>query len=96
LDPPPKQTKRQILTYTEAVKTVAHDKALGKPCDLWCDFAKFYEGHGDVENARVIFGKAVQVCVVWLCCIVCGVARQQPWQLLHHPRFSPGPMDSFD
>ena len=52
---------QQILTYTEAVKTVDHDKALGKPNSLWIAFAKFYEKHGDVDNARVIFNKAVQV-----------------------------------
>ncbi|KAF5830373.1 protein prenylyltransferase [Dunaliella salina] len=52
---------RQILTYTEAVKTVDIEKALGKPHSLWCAFAKFYEHHGDVGNARVIFEKAVQV-----------------------------------
>jgi hypothetical protein len=51
----------QILTYTEAVKTVDHDKALGKPNSLWIAFAKFYEKHGDVDNARVIFNKATQV-----------------------------------
>eukprot|EP00775_Hariotina_reticulata_P012401 gene12401-12536_t len=52
---------KQILTYTEAVKTVDHDKAVGKPNTLWIAFAKFYEKHGDIENARVIFNKAVQV-----------------------------------
>jgi pre-mRNA-splicing factor SYF1 len=36
-------------------------KALGKPHTLWCAFAKFYERHGDLPNARVIFQKAVQV-----------------------------------
>jgi pre-mRNA-splicing factor SYF1 len=51
----------QILTYTEAVKTVDHDKAVGKPNSLWIAFAKFYEGHGDIDNARIIFNKAVQV-----------------------------------
>ncbi|KAI8474630.1 MAG: transcription-coupled DNA repair protein, partial [Monoraphidium minutum] len=52
---------KQILTYTEAVKTVDVAKALGKPHSLWCAFAKFYERHGDVPNARIIFQKAVQV-----------------------------------
>ncbi|KAF6261373.1 protein prenylyltransferase [Scenedesmus sp. NREL 46B-D3] len=52
---------KQILTYTEAVKTVDHDKAVGKPNSLWVAFAKFYEGHGDIANARIIFNKAVQV-----------------------------------
>ena len=37
------------------------DKAIGKPHGLWCAFAKFYERHGDVANARVIFDKATQV-----------------------------------
>ena len=37
------------------------EKALGKPHSLWCAFAKFYEHHGDVGNARVVFEKAVQV-----------------------------------
>ncbi|KAL3151001.1 hypothetical protein ABBQ38_012874 [Trebouxia sp. C0009 RCD-2024] len=52
---------RQILTYTEAVKTVNADKAVGKPHTLWIAFAKFYERHGDIANARVIFDKATQV-----------------------------------
>ena len=51
----------QILTYTEAVKTVDIDKAIGKPHSLWCAFAKFYERHGDVPNGRVVFEKAIQV-----------------------------------
>lgn len=51
---------RQILTYTEAVKTVDPDKATGKLHTLWVAFAKFYEGHGDEANARVIFDKATQ------------------------------------
>ena len=54
---------KQILTYTEAVKTVTCDKAAGKLHSLWCAFAKFYEYHGDIKNARIVFGKAVQVCL---------------------------------
>lgn len=58
----------QILTYTEAVKTVDIHKALGKPHSLWVAFAKFYEKHGDLDNARIIFSKAVQVsCPEELC-----------------------------
>lgn len=49
---------RQILTFTEAVKTVQPDKAVGRPPLLWVAFARFYEDHGDVDNARVIFDKA--------------------------------------
>ncbi|KAF5185965.1 Pre-mrna-splicing factor syf1 [Thalictrum thalictroides] len=52
---------RQILTYTEAVRTVDPMKAVGKPHTLWVAFAKLYENHKDVDNARVIFEKAVQV-----------------------------------
>ncbi|KAK3015443.1 hypothetical protein RJ639_007775 [Escallonia herrerae] len=52
---------KQILTYTEAVRTVDAMKAVGKPHTLWVAFAKLYEDHKDVDNARVIFDKAVQV-----------------------------------
>ncbi|KAL8138002.1 hypothetical protein V2J09_004003 [Rumex salicifolius] len=52
---------RQILTYTEAVRTVDPMKAVGKPHTLWVAFAKLYENHKDLGNARVIFDKAVQV-----------------------------------
>ncbi|CAA0816602.1 Tetratricopeptide repeat (TPR)-like superfamily protein [Striga hermonthica] len=52
---------KQILTYTEAVRTVDPMKAVGKPHTLWVAFAKLYENHKDVSNARVIFDKAVQV-----------------------------------
>lgn len=52
---------RQILTYTEAVRTVDPFKAVGKPHTLWVAFAKLYENHKDLANARVIFDKAVQV-----------------------------------
>ena len=57
----PGDLARQIQTYTEAVRTVDIDKAEGKPHTLWCAFARFYETHGDLPNARVIFGKATQV-----------------------------------
>uniref|UniRef100_A0A7N0UZS8 Pre-mRNA-splicing factor SYF1 n=1 Tax=Kalanchoe fedtschenkoi TaxID=63787 RepID=A0A7N0UZS8_KALFE len=52
---------KQILTYTEAVRTVDPLKAVGKPHTLWVAFAKLYETHNDIANARVIFDKAVQV-----------------------------------
>ncbi|MED6174847.1 hypothetical protein PIB30_072883 [Stylosanthes scabra] len=53
--------KRQILTYTEAVRTIDPMKSVGKPHTLWVAFAKLYEHHKDLANARVIFDKAVQV-----------------------------------
>ncbi|GAB2271607.1 hypothetical protein Dimus_006438 [Dionaea muscipula] len=52
---------RQILTFTEAVRTVDPMKAVGKPHTLWVAFAKLYENHKDLDNARVIFDRAVQV-----------------------------------
>jgi pre-mRNA-splicing factor SYF1 len=50
-----------ILTYTNAVRTVDPMKAVGKPHTLWVAFAKLYEQHNNLANARVIFDKAVQV-----------------------------------
>ncbi|KAI8534826.1 hypothetical protein RHMOL_Rhmol10G0126900 [Rhododendron molle] len=52
---------KQILTYAEAVRTVDPMKAVGRLHTLWVAFAKLYEDHKDVVNARVIFDKAVQV-----------------------------------
>lgn len=51
---------RQILTLTEAVKTVDPHQAVGKVSALWARFAKLYEEHGDLGNARVVFEKAIQ------------------------------------
>ena len=51
--------RRQIFTFTEALKTVDPSEALGKYHMLWIDFARFYEGHGDFTNARIVFEKAV-------------------------------------
>ena len=52
-----KEPRRVITTYTEAVKTVDPWKALGKTSSLWVAFAKYYEKHGDLRNARIIFEK---------------------------------------
>ncbi|XP_024384058.1 uncharacterized protein [Physcomitrium patens] len=52
---------KQVLTFTEAVRTVDAMKAVGRPHTLWVAFAKLYESHADVVNARVIFEKAVMV-----------------------------------
>ena len=57
---------RQIRTYTEAVRSVDPAQAVGKPHSLWCAFAHFYERHGDIANARVVFDKATQVCAAVL------------------------------
>ncbi|ERM95968.1 hypothetical protein AMTR_s00060p00215620 [Amborella trichopoda] len=52
---------RQILTFTEAVRTMDPMKAVGKSHTLWVSFARHYEKHSDLANARVIFEKAIQV-----------------------------------
>ena len=50
-----------ILAYMEAVRTIDPLKAVGRVYKLWQSFASYYEGHGDLDNARVILGKAVEV-----------------------------------
>lgn len=53
--------EKVIRCFTEAVMTVDPQKAEGRLWTLWAAFAKFYESHDDLENARVIFEKAGQV-----------------------------------
>ena len=36
-------------------------QAIGKPFTLWTAFARFYEKHNSLDNARVIFEKATAV-----------------------------------
>ncbi|XP_041370766.1 pre-mRNA-splicing factor SYF1-like [Gigantopelta aegis] len=50
-----------INTYTTAVQTVNPKQASGKPHTLWVEFAKFYENADQIEDARLIFDKAVKV-----------------------------------
>ncbi|ETN67683.1 XPA-binding protein 2 [Anopheles darlingi] len=50
-----------INTYTEAVHTVQPKLAVGKLYTLWVAFAKFYETNHQLEDARIVFEKAVQV-----------------------------------
>jgi pre-mRNA-splicing factor SYF1 len=58
----PNQPLKQIQIYSEAVSTIdPHQANNGKLERLWVSFAKFYESHSDLENARVIFNKASQV-----------------------------------
>lgn len=56
-----KDLAKVIMTYTDAVTTVDPQKASGKPHTLWVAFARFYEKHNDLANARTIFEKATQV-----------------------------------
>ncbi|GAB1597760.1 pre-mRNA-splicing factor SYF1-like [Argonauta hians] len=50
-----------INTYTEAVQTVDPKLATGKLYTLWVEFAKFYENAQQVDDARIIFEKAIKV-----------------------------------
>lgn len=49
-----------INTYTEAVQTVAVEKAVGKPHNLWVNFAKFYEENGQLPEVCLC------VCVLYM------------------------------
>eukprot|EP00928_Gymnodinium_smaydae_P070601 TRINITY_DN54408_c0_g1_i1.p1 TRINITY_DN54408_c0_g1~~TRINITY_DN54408_c0_g1_i1.p1 ORF type:complete len:968 (+),score=248.96 TRINITY_DN54408_c0_g1_i1:128-3031(+) len=53
--------EKAIRCFTEAVMTVDPAKAEGRLWTLWTAFAKFYESHDDIENARIIFDKAIKV-----------------------------------
>jgi pre-mRNA-splicing factor SYF1 len=53
--------RKTIVTYTEAVKTIDPEQAVGKLHVVWMEFAKYYEKHGDLANARVVFTKATKV-----------------------------------
>lgn len=91
-------TPRTLSPHAEAVKTVDPERAVGKPHTLWVAFAKLYERHGDLPNARIIFEKAVQVRLGvegfgLRCCKAVDVkASCQQWQpaclpacILQHP-----------
>jgi len=53
--------EKVIRCFTEAVMTVDPQKSEGRLWTLWAAFAKFYESHDDLENARIIFDKATKV-----------------------------------
>ena len=57
---------KQIRVYTEAVKTVDPKSAVGNPHSLWIAFAKVYEKHDDLENARIVFDKAAEYPYLYL------------------------------
>ena len=50
--------RKALMTFTEAVATVDAEKSLGKLHTLWIAFAKYYEEHGDIPNARAIYDRA--------------------------------------
>lgn len=52
---------RAVVAFTEAVKTIDPQKAVGKVSVVWIEFAKFYEQFDDLENACRVFERAVKV-----------------------------------
>lgn len=54
------QIESTISTYTEALRTVQSQQALGKLSKLWIGFAKFYEQYDEIENSNVVYFKATQ------------------------------------
>ena len=58
--PPPPSEKWNILTKPSTLTKIM-SQALGKPFTLWTSFARFYERHGSLDNARVVFEKATAV-----------------------------------
>ncbi|KAK0629947.1 hypothetical protein B0T17DRAFT_556258 [Bombardia bombarda] len=56
------ENKQEVVqTYTDAIAAIQPKKAVGPFHQLWTNYAKFYEGGGDIRNARVIMEKAVKV-----------------------------------
>lgn len=43
------------------MQTVQPKLAVGKLHSLWVEFSKFYEKNGQVDDARIIFEKAIEV-----------------------------------
>jgi len=52
---------KQAHVYAEAVQTVDPQISDGNPYTLWVEFAKFYAAAGDLDSAKEIFERAVQV-----------------------------------
>jgi pre-mRNA-splicing factor SYF1 len=49
-----------LETFTEALKTIDAEKAIGKFSSVWIEFAQFYERHQELENANIVYHKATQ------------------------------------
>jgi pre-mRNA-splicing factor SYF1 len=45
---------RVVETYADAIKTVDPTLAVGKPHTLWAALARFYEGRGELDEARAV------------------------------------------
>ncbi|KAJ3218553.1 pre-mRNA-splicing factor syf1 [Dinochytrium kinnereticum] len=56
-----KELEKVVETYQDAVATIHPKKATGKFHLLWVRFAKLYEESGDLESARSVFERAINV-----------------------------------
>jgi pre-mRNA-splicing factor SYF1 len=54
-------TSKIIACYAKACKTISPHKCDGKFQELWVEYAKFYEGLGDLEGAKKVFEEAIKV-----------------------------------
>ena len=72
--------KEVVQTYTDAIAAVQPRKTVGRFHELWLNYARFYEEGGDLQNARTILSKAVQVpfrSVAELAEVWCGWAEME-------------------
>ncbi|KAF2458849.1 pre-mRNA-splicing factor syf1 [Lineolata rhizophorae] len=53
--------KEVTQTYADAIVAIHPKKAVGKFHELWVNYAKFYEEHGDLKTARILMEKSVRV-----------------------------------
>jgi pre-mRNA-splicing factor SYF1 len=50
-----------ILAFAEAVKTIDPSHAVGKFSQIWIQWSRFYEKHGDIVNAKDVFVQAITI-----------------------------------
>ena len=50
-----------VKTFTEAIQTIDPQKASGKASRVWVRFGQFYEEHGELHNANLVYHKASQL-----------------------------------
>lgn len=55
------KSKDVIDTFTEALKTIEPDKAVGRLSHVWVEFAKYYETAEQLDDARAILNRATTV-----------------------------------
>ena len=53
--------EKAVETYEKAVETISPHRAHGKLCDLWIEYAKYYEDKSQIKEARSVFERAVAI-----------------------------------